>query len=86
MSNQFDMFPHELREEIVNPDEVRAELIEILAIARAAHDAAPWDRRTHRYHLVVFPQMTNWLPDEEAEQLKFEFAREMERIETLLAA
>ena len=80
------MFPQQRREETVDPEEVRAELIEILAIARAARDAAPWDRRTHRYHLVVFPQMANWLPDDEAEQLRFEFAKEMERIELLLAA
>lgn len=70
----------------VDPASVREELNAILATARAALDEAPWDRRTHRYHLVVFPQMTNWLPDDEAEQLKFEFAREMERIELLLAA
>jgi hypothetical protein len=30
--------------------------------------------------------MANWLPDDEAEQLCFEFARELERIESLLAA
>lgn len=70
----------------VDPDEVRQELIAILEIARAARDEAPWDRRTHRYHEVVFPQMANWLPDDEAEQLCFEFARELERIEHLLAA
>jgi len=70
----------------VDPEEVRAELLAILEIARAARDAAPWDRRTHRYHQVVFPQMANWLPPEEADQLCFEFARELERIEALLAA
>jgi hypothetical protein len=58
----------------------------ILAIAKAARDEAPWDRRTHRYHEVVFPQMAGWLPEDEAEQLCFEFARELERIEALLAA
>ena len=70
----------------VDPNEVRLELISILEIARAARDEAPWDRRTHRYHQVVFPQMANWLPDDEARQLCFEFAQEMERIEALLAA
>ena len=70
----------------VDPESVRAELTAILAIARAARDEAPWDRRTHRYHQVVFPQMANWLPDDEANQLRFEFARELERIEALLAA
>jgi predicted protein tyrosine phosphatase len=86
MSRQPDLFPPSQREETVDPDEVRAELVEILATARAARDAAPWDRRTHRYHQVVFPQMARWLPDEEAAQLCFEFARELERIEALLAA
>jgi hypothetical protein len=70
----------------IDPNEIRRELIAILEIARAARDEAPWDRRTHRYHQVVFPQMANWLPDDEAEQLCFEFAKELERIEGLLAA
>jgi hypothetical protein len=70
----------------VDPEEVRAELTAILALAKSAHDEAPWDRRTHRYHEVVFPQMANWLPDDEAQQLCFEFAKELQRIEALLAA
>jgi len=66
--------------------EVRAELIGILEIARAAVDEAPWDPRTFLYHKVVFPQMAQWLPDDERDQLCFEFAKEIERIEYLLAA
>lgn len=71
---------------VIDPEEVRQELHAILELARSATDESPWDRRTHRYHQVVFPQMTNWLPDDEAVQLRFEFARELERIEALLAA
>jgi hypothetical protein len=70
----------------IDPEEVRQELRALLALAKAARDQAPWDRRTHRYHEVVFPQMANWLPEDEAEQLCFEFAKEMKRIEELLAA
>lgn len=70
----------------VDPQEVREELTALLATARAARNAAPWDRRTHRYHQVVFPQMANWLPDDERSQLCFAFAAELERIEALLAA
>ncbi len=70
----------------VDPEEVRLELRAILELAKAARETAPWDRRTHRYHQVVFPQMATWLPEEEAEQLCFEFAKELERIEALLAA
>lgn len=70
----------------IDPEEIRLELTAILAIAKAARDEAPWDRRTHRYHQVVFPQMATWLPEDEAQQLCFEFAQELERIEALLAA
>jgi hypothetical protein len=67
-------------------DEVRAELTEILETAKAATNEAPWDARTFLYHKVVFPQMANWLPEDERDQLRFEFAREVERIELLMAA
>lgn len=70
----------------VDPEEVRQELKALLMLAQSALDEAPWDRRTHRYHQVVFPQMASWLPEDEANQLCFEFARELERIEALLAA
>ncbi|MBA4748842.1 MAG: hypothetical protein H2056_09025 [Sphingopyxis sp.] len=67
-------------------EEVRQELLEILAAAKAAATECPWDARTFKYHKVVFPQMANWLPAEERDQLRFEFAREVERLEQLLAA
>ncbi len=86
MTDQPNLFPEMPKDESVNPDDVRAELLQLLEMARAAHDTAPWDRRTQRYHQVVFPQMANWLPGDEADQLCFEFAKELERIEALLAA
>lgn len=67
-------------------EEVRRELNEILAEARSATSGFPWDDRTLKYHRVVFPQMANWLPAEERDQLRFEFAKELERIELLMAA
>jgi hypothetical protein len=70
----------------IDPQRVREELHAVLALARSSRDFAPWDRRTHRYHQVVFPQMACWLPDDEAAQLRFEFEREIARIEHLLAA
>lgn len=69
-----------------DPDEVREDLQIILASARAVTADAMWDERTYRYNKIVFPQMTNWLPDDERNQLCFEFAQEMERIELLRAA
>jgi hypothetical protein len=67
-------------------DEIRAELAEILEQARGATTGSPWDERAFKYHKVVFPQMANWLPEAERDQMRFEFAREIERIELLMAA
>jgi hypothetical protein len=62
-----------------DPDEVRAELLAILAEARAAQ-TLPWDARKLSFCQTVFPQMTLWLPEEEAAQLRFEFETELERL------
>jgi hypothetical protein len=67
-------------------DEVREDLGAILESARAVTADALWDERTYRYNKVVFPQMSRWLPDDERDQLCFEFFRELERIELLMAA
>jgi hypothetical protein len=69
-----------------NLDEIREDLHAILEDARGVTAEAPWDDRTYRYNKVVFPQMSRWLPEEEAAQLCFEFSREIERIEQLMAA
>lgn len=69
-----------------DPDEVREDAQAILASARAVTAGNLWDTRTYRYNKVVFPQMTRWLPDDERDQLCFEFFRELERIEHLMAA
>jgi hypothetical protein len=62
-----------------NPERVRAKLYALLETARNA-DRMPWTERKARMWQIVFPQMANWLPDDEAEQLRFDFAREMERL------
>ncbi len=40
----------------------------------------PWSERDARMWQTVFPNMANWLPHDEAEQLRAAFAREMERL------
>ena len=62
-----------------DPDKVRLELTALLARAKAA-SSLPWSREDLRYHQTVFPQMSRWLPEAEAAQLCFEFAREVERL------
>jgi hypothetical protein len=63
-----------------DPDKVRARLHKILAEARAA-DKIPWGPGRLSLYRTIFPQMTNWLPEEEGAQLRFQFDSEMERLE-----
>jgi hypothetical protein len=60
-----------------DPDTVRKELHRMLAEARAAQAMRP---ATVRLYRTLFPQMSNWLPKEEAQQLCFAFDTEMERL------
>ena len=62
-----------------DPEKVRQRLRLLLDKARSAQKM-PWPERDARMWQIVFPNMANWLPADEAEQLRFEFAREMERL------
>ena len=61
-----------------DPASVRARLQKILAEVRAAQQLT-WGRAS--LYRTIFPQMTLWLPEEEAAQLRFEFEAEMTRLE-----
>lgn len=63
-----------------DPDKVRSRLRRILAAARAAQKF-PWEPTTVSLYRTIFPQMTLWLPEEEAAQFRFEFEAEMARLE-----
>ena len=65
---------------VADPEEVRSRLHKLLAEARGAQSRPPWNERTTRMYQIVFPQMANWLPQEEAEQLRREFERELRRL------
>ena len=90
LSRQGDLFGHdgpdpsdedfETPEYHADPDKVREELHRILAEARAAK-AMPWDARRAALYRTIFPQMTNWLPEEEGAQLRFDFETELARLE-----
>lgn len=85
--SQFSMFgdgkdrpPHACQPDIApNPDRVRRRLNGLLDKARNA-DAMPWSDRDVGMWEIVFPQMANWLPDDEANQLCFELAQELQRL------
>jgi len=61
-------------------DKVRRRLEKILAEARAAQKL-PWESTTVLLYRTIFPQMTNWLPEEEGAQLRFAFAAELARLQ-----
>jgi hypothetical protein len=63
-----------------DPDKVREELKRILAEARAAQ-SMPWDPKRAALYRTIFPQMTNWLPEDEGAQLRFQFEEELARLE-----
>jgi hypothetical protein len=88
--NQLDLFQTEAQSELFNedaapvvyradPDRIRARLANIIAEARAA-DRMPWDEASLRLYRRLVPQMSQWLPEEEAAQLRFEFETELERL------
>ena len=63
-----------------DPDEVRAGLNQMLAEARAAKEL-PWEQKTVSLYRTIFPQMTRWLPEDEAAQLRLAFDTELARLE-----
>jgi hypothetical protein len=63
-----------------DPESVRSRLHKTLAEARASK-TLPWEPSRVSLYRTIFPQMTLWLPEDEAAQLRFEFEAELERLE-----
>jgi hypothetical protein len=64
---------------VPDPETVRLRLKSLLEKARSA-EKMPWSERDSRMWQTVFPNMAKWLPRDEADQLCFEFAREIKRL------
>jgi hypothetical protein len=79
---QSDLFGEDVPTPEYRPDAetVRTELYKILSEARTARQF-PWEPKTVLLYRTIFPQMTNWLPEDEAAQLRFEFETELARLE-----
>lgn len=69
------------RSYLPDPADIRRRLNGLLDTARRS-ERMPWSARDARMWQTVFPQMANWLPEEEANQLRFEFAQEVERLKS----
>lgn len=63
-----------------DPDKVRARLERILGEARAAQ-TVPWERSQASLYRTIVPDMTRWLPDEEAAAWRAEFDAQMARLQ-----
>ena len=75
-----DRMPHAPQPSYLpDPEDIRRRLHAVLETARAA-TSMPWPEKKARTWQTIFPQMANWLPEDEADQLRFEFAQEMERL------
>ncbi len=75
-----DRIPHPKPQDYVpDPERIRQRLHAVLDTARAAPNK-PWAAKEQRMWQTVFPNMANWLPENEANQLRFEFAQEIERL------
>ena len=61
-------------------EKVRSEVNKVLDKARLAREM-PWTEKEVRFWKTVLPQMTNWLPAEEAAQVRAAFAEEISRLE-----
>ncbi len=62
-----------------DPAVIRHRLGALLTRAREA-SSMPWPERDARMWQTVFPQMADWLPAAEADQLRLAFAEEIERL------
>jgi hypothetical protein len=51
-------------------------------LPRRAAQTSPWEPARVSLYRTIFPQITLWLPEDEAAQLRFEFETEMARLET----
>lgn len=67
------------RSVLPDPADIRRKLHAVLKEARHA-EHMPWGARDARMWQTVFPQMANWLPADEADQLRQEFPTELERL------
>lgn len=63
-----------------DPETIRKRLDRLLATLRSAQ-TMPFSDRDARMWVTVVPNMTKWLPDSEADEIRTTFSREMKRLE-----
>ena len=89
-AEQPDLFQSELHPDVLenrpaqayrpDPEKVRRRLHKLLAEARAA-ETMPWDPAILSLYRTIFPQMSQWLPEDEAAPLRLQFEAELARLQ-----
>ncbi|HEY1561570.1 MAG TPA: hypothetical protein VGF71_11865 [Caulobacteraceae bacterium] len=84
---QLDLFPNVEAPVSTTPsvEHVRARVEAVLEALRTA-SVWPWSERETARWKIVLPQMTDWLPPEERDAARREFAGFIDRFERPLAA
>jgi hypothetical protein len=79
---QSDLFSTPAQGDLFGPPPVRVrrKMLAMLGQLRGAEEC-PWSACELGRNKVIFPQMANWLPEEEAASLRREFAAEVARLE-----
>ena len=67
------------RTSLPDPQAIRVKLGRLLETLRAS-ETMPLSDRDLRMWQTVVPNMTRWLPDDEADAIRTEFAHELERL------
>lgn len=62
-----------------DPAVVRKRMQDVIAKAKSA-SSMPWNTHDAEVWQIIFPNMANWLPEEEGKQLVLEFETEMRRL------
>ncbi len=66
-----------------DPERVRSRIDGILAELRGEISARHWEYGRASFFRMAFPNLTCWLPDDEAARLESEFEAEMARLGAL---
>ncbi len=69
---------HGLKIPTPKPETIRRRLLGILRLLQES-ETFPWSPAQFRSWRIVFPQMTSWLPEDEAGTMKAAFLREIDR-------
>jgi hypothetical protein len=80
---QNEMFEHSTRPShrptVPSAEFVRAKMLDLIDQLKQA-ESLPWNERNTTINEIIFPQMSKWLPEDEAAEFVGQFSRELARL------